>query len=150
MGINFDLVCFGGGAFTTREIALIKALNIDTKRVRQVPGSDEMLAGFYKAASAFVYPSLYEGFGIPPLEAMSFACPVVCSNVSSIPEIVGDAAEMFDPYDIESIQLAIERVVQDEELKSELINRGKERIKQFSWERCAQETLKVYKKISGK
>lgn len=147
---NFELVCFGGGAFSSKEQDMIKALNIKAKSLRQVSGSDEMLAGFYETASAFVYPSLYEGFGIPPLEAMSFSCPVVCSDVSSIPEVVGDAAEMFDPYDIKSIQSAIERVVQDEDLKKELISRGKERIKQFSWERCAQETLKIYKNVSGK
>jgi len=150
LSTNFELICFGGGAFTSKELAMIKTLNLNVKNVRQVSGSDEMLAGFYEASSAFIYPSFYEGFGIPPLEAMSFACPVVCSNVSSIPEVVGDAAEMFDPYDIQSIQSAIERVVQDEELKKELIKRGKARIKQFSWERCAKETFQVYKKVSGK
>ena len=144
---NFDLVCFGGGVFTNRESSMIQQLNLDFHKVRQVSGSDEDLAGYYGAATAFIYPSLYEGFGIPPLEAMSFDCPVICSNLSSIPEVVGDAAEMFDPYDIKSIQSSIERVVQDEELKKELIRNGKERIKQFSWERCAQETLEVYSKV---
>jgi glycosyltransferase involved in cell wall biosynthesis len=115
--------------------------------VRQVSGDDNLLAGFYKAAKALVYPSLYEGFGIPPLEAMSFDCPVVCSNVSSIPEVVGDAGLMFDPYDIQSIKSALEKIVIDETLREDLINRGRARIKKFSWERCARETLDVYQKI---
>jgi glycosyltransferase involved in cell wall biosynthesis len=147
---NFDLICFGGGAFSGKEISMIQQLNLDLNSVRQVSGPDDLLASFYKAASVFVYPSLYEGFGIPPLEAMSFDCPVVCSDVSSIPEVVGDAGLMFDPYDIQSIKLALERVVSDEVLRNDLMIRGRARIKQFSWERCAQETLQVYKKVSEK
>jgi glycosyltransferase involved in cell wall biosynthesis len=146
---NFDLICFGGGAFSGKEISMIQQLNLDLNSVRQVSGSDDLLASFYRAASAFVYPSLYEGFGIPPLEAMSFDCPVVCSNVSSIPEVVGDAGLMFDPYDIQSIKRALESVLSDEVLRNDLMIRGRARIKQFSWERCAQETLQVYKKVSG-
>ncbi len=117
------------------------------KRVHHVSGDDAVLAGYYRMASAFVYPSLYEGFGIPPLEAMSFDCPVVCSGVSSIPEVVGNAGEMFDPYDPDSIRMAIERVVSDDALRQTLIARGKERLKLFSWKRCAQETLDIYRRV---
>jgi len=144
---NFDIVCFGGGRFSGKEISIIRHLGINPESVRQVSGDDNLLAGFYKAAKALVYPSLYEGFGIPPLEAMSFDCPVVCSNVSSIPEVVGDAGLMFDPYDIQSIKSALEKIVIDETLREDLINRGRARIKKFSWERCARETLDVYQKI---
>ena len=144
---DFDLICFGGGTFTSKEISLFQQLNLATDTVCQVSGSDTVLAGYYQAAIAFVYPSLYEGFGIPPLEAMSFNCPVVCSNVSSIPEVVGNAGLMFDPNDTQSIKLAIEQVVGDSALREVLIARGQERIKQFSWERCAQETLDVYRKV---
>jgi len=144
---NFDLICFGGGAFSDKEKALMQQLGVSVDRVSQVSGNDALLAGYYRASSAFVYPSLYEGFGIPPLEAMSFDCPVVCSNLSSIPEVVGDAGEMFDPYDPDSIRVAIERVVDDVQLQEVLISRGRERIKLFSWERCAQETLDVYRKV---
>jgi glycosyltransferase involved in cell wall biosynthesis len=145
---DFDLICFGGGAFTNKEISLIKQLGLSTDTVRQISSSnDAVLAGYYQAASAFVYPSLYEGFGIPPLEAMSFNCPVVCSNVSSIPEVVGNAGLMFNPNDTQSIRLAIEQVVGDSALRESLIARGQERLKQFSWERCAQETLDVYRKV---
>ena len=143
----FDLICFGGGAFTNEEKALMQQLGISTDRVFQVAGDDALLAGYYKAASVFVYPSLYEGFGIPPLEAMSFDCPVVCSNISSIPEVVGNAAEMFDPESPDSISAAIERVINNSQLRENLINLGRERIKLFSWERCAKETLDVYRKV---
>ena len=143
---DFDLICFGGGAFTNKEISMFQELDLAVNAVRQVSGSDAVLAGYYQAASAFVYPSLYEGFGIPPLEAMSFNCPVACSNVSSIPEVVGNAGLMFNPNDTQSIKLAIEQVVGDSVLREVLVARGQERIKQFSWERCAQETLDVYRK----
>jgi glycosyltransferase involved in cell wall biosynthesis len=106
-----------------------------------------MLAAYYRNARAFVYPSRYEGFGIPPLEAMSFGCPVVCSNVSSIPEVVGDAAEMFDPLDVNSIRTSIEKVVEDDGRRMELIGRGAKRLTAFSWKRCAEQTLEVYRKI---
>jgi glycosyltransferase involved in cell wall biosynthesis len=146
---EFDLICFGGGAFTSREKVLFQELGISIDRVHQISGDDSLLAEYYKAARAFVYPSLYEGFGIPPLEAMSFDCPVVCSNISSIPEVVGNAGEMFDPYDTNSMRKAIERVVFDQLLREVLINRGRERIKLFSWERCARETLEVYSKVTA-
>jgi glycosyltransferase involved in cell wall biosynthesis len=144
---EFDLICFGGGVFTAGEKDMLHRLEIEIGRVSHIVGDDKLLAGYYKAASAFVYPSLYEGFGIPPLEAMSFDCPVVCSGVSSIPEIVGEAAEMFNPYDLHSIRIAIERVVSDDSLRQNLIARGRERFKVFSWERCARETLDVYRKV---
>ena len=144
---DFDLICFGGGSFTQTEKQLIQSLGFGKNSVRQISGDDTILASYYREARAFVYPSLYEGFGIPPLEAMSFDCPVVCSGVSSIPEVVGDAGEMFDPYSVESMSNAIERVVNSEGLREELIARGRERIKLFSWERCAQETMNIYMRV---
>jgi glycosyltransferase involved in cell wall biosynthesis len=144
---DFELIYFGGGGLTNREKNLIQRLGLSLQRVRHVSGDDAKLARYYRSASAFVYPSLYEGFGIPPLEAMSFDCPVACSGVSSIPEVVGDAGEMFDPYDVDSMRMAIERVVGDDALRKCLIARGRERIKQFSWKRCAQETLDVYRRV---
>ena len=96
-----------------------------------------------------VYPSKYEGFGIPPLEAMSLDCPVICSNTSSIPEVVGDAGEYFDPYDVDSIMSSIERVLQSSVRRAELVLLGRERCKRFSWKRCAQETLAVYRRLAA-
>lgn len=144
---EFELVCFGGGELKAKEVELINKLGISAAKVRQVSGNDELLGFYYRAARAFIYPSLYEGFGIPPLEAMSFGCPVACSNTSSVPEVVGDAAEQFDPTDHESIRKAIEKVVVDEELRKDLIDRGAARVRYFSWERCARETLDVYRRV---
>lgn len=144
---HFSLLCFGGGKFSNFENELIKKLKITPTKVVQISGNDEMLAALYNSASAFIYPSLYEGFGIPPLEAMSFDCPVVCSNTSSLPEVVGDAAEYFDPADEDNIGAAIEKIVSSKVLAADLVIKGREQIKKFSWEKCAKETLEVYEKV---
>lgn len=110
-------------------------------------GADSTLAKYYCNAALFIYPSLYEGFGIPPLEAMSLNCPVACSNNSSIPEVIGGAGEYFDPMDTESMRTAIEHVLNSTDRRIELIKRGQLRCTQFSWERCAKETLAIYRKL---
>jgi glycosyltransferase involved in cell wall biosynthesis len=109
--------------------------------------SDEMVALFYSKADAFVYPSHYEGFGLPVLEAMTLGAPVITSNTSSLPEVAGDAALFIEPDDPTSLVDAILKVIGDSQLRSELIQKGKERAKLFSWERTAQETLKAYKSL---
>jgi len=144
---DLSLMCFGGGAFTPDELALFRQLQLSDANVRQVSGNDERLASMYMNAAAFVYPSLYEGFGIPPLEAMSLGCPVICSNTSSIPEVVGDAGEYFDPNDIESMRVAIEAVLQSTSRRNELVAKGHARRSLFSWQRCASETLSAYRSI---
>lgn len=144
---NFNIICFGGGSFDKDERDFLIEKGLSEKNIAQVSGDDQDLAGLYRNASALVYPSLYEGFGLPLLEAMAYNCPVICSSSSSIPEVVGDAAEMFDPYDAESIQNAIERVVLDNSVRTDLICRGQQRVKLFSWERCARETLDVYRRV---
>jgi len=106
-----------------------------------------VLAAHYQNAAAFVYPSLYEGFGIPPLEAMALGCPVICSNTSSVPEIVGVAGEYFDPEHIESIRTSVESVLQSTERRAELIQNGFKKCAEYSWERCASETLAIYRGI---
>jgi len=110
-------------------------------------GNDSELANSYRGAALFVYPSLYEGFGIPPLEAMSLGCPVACSNNSSIPEVAGNAVEYFDPKDTESMRVAMECVLNSTARRAELIDYGFVRCTQFSWERCAEETLAVYRSL---
>lgn len=144
--ISFDLVAFGGGAFSVDEAAELTRLGI-AERVHQVNGDDGLLASYYQGATAFIYPSLYEGFGIPPLEAMNFGCPVVCSNTSSIPEVVGDAAVLFDPSSEESMRIAIEGLLQNNELRAEMIRRGYARVQHFSWAKCAAETAAIYRQI---
>jgi glycosyltransferase involved in cell wall biosynthesis len=114
---------------------------------KHAAGNDAVLAGLYSSAIALIYPSLYEGFGIPPLEAMAHGCPVICTNTSSLPEVVGEAAELFDPRDPNCLHTSIERVISSQEVRSDLIARGYQRIKGFSWERCARATLAQYKQI---
>lgn len=144
---GFSIVCFGGGGFTASELSLAESLHISQDNILHVSGTDDILAGLYASAAVFVCPSLYEGFGIPPLEAMSFGCPVVFANVSSLPEVVGDAAELFDPADEAEMRAAIEHVVSTPERAQFLVDRGYERVKQFSWEKCARDTLNIYKKL---
>lgn len=141
---NFSIVCFGGGAFSSDELELLRLLDLPAESVRQVSGGDGVLAHLYRHAAALVYPSLYEGFGIPPLEAMSLDCPVICSNTSSIPEVVGDAGEYFDPADLESMRVAIESVLESQSRQAELVDKGRVRRAMFSWDRCARETRAVY------
>jgi glycosyltransferase involved in cell wall biosynthesis len=107
-----------------------------------VPAED--LPALYNAADLFVYPSLYEGFGLPPLEAMACGTPVVTSNVSSLPEVVGDAALLVDPHDECALTEAMARALSDTELRQDMRARGLERARHFSWERSARETLAVY------
>lgn len=144
---HFSLICFGGGKFNTSEKELMNDLDIAPTEVIQVSGDDGTLAGLYSTSSAFIYPSLYEGFGIPPLEAMSFDCPVICSNTSSLPEVVGDAAEFFNPLEEDSIGCAIERVVTSQDHSAQLVKKGYARVNKFSWKKCAKETLDVYCKV---
>ena len=112
---DFCVLFFGGGKFNKNEKGLIGWLDLTENDVIHLSGSDELLAKLYSDATAFIYPSKYEGFGIPPLEAMSYGCPVVCSNTSSIPEVAGNAAEMFDPYNIDSIRETLENVIYNSE-----------------------------------
>lgn len=109
---------------------------------------DEDLPSLYQNALCFVLPSLYEGFGLPVLEAMSHGCPVVTSNVSSLPEAAGEAAVYVDPESVKSIKEGIEKVVKDKTLRENLIKKGYEQVKKFSWEKCALETLKVLEEVA--
>ncbi|WP_341527580.1 glycosyltransferase family 1 protein [Nostoc sp. UHCC 0302] len=109
--------------------------------------SDELVALFYSKADVFVYPSHYEGFGLPVLEAMTLGAPVISANTSSIPEVTGDAAILIDPNEPIELAEAVLKIISDSQLSQELINKGKERAKLFSWERTAKETLKAYKSL---
>jgi glycosyltransferase involved in cell wall biosynthesis len=144
---SYDLVAFGGGDFSSKERTLLRSLGLNENQVRQIGGDDSVLGALYQQASLFVYPSLYEGFGIPPLEAMSLDCPVACSNTSSMPEVVGNATVQFDPHDVDSIANALEAIITNPALQADLRQRGRERLHAFSWQRCALETLNVYRKL---
>ena len=140
---DFHLVCFGGGRFTNNELELIQDLKLFDK-VGQISGSDSLLAAIYQGAEVFVYPSLYEGFGLPLLEAMHLGTPVITSCTSSMPEIGGDAALYFDPYSIEDLSNKLELMLTDNELRSTYSILGQEREKFFSWEKCVYETKLLY------
>ena len=144
---SFDLLCFGGGPLQAIERQSIVDAGLRPEQVIQMSGDDKMLAALYRHASAFVYPSIYEGFGIPPLEAMAVGCPVVCSNSSSLPEVVGDAAETFDPLDEEAMRVAIERVIDSPSRRNELITAGRERYPLFTWKNCAHKTERIYREL---
>ena len=111
---------------------------------------DEELANLYNISSVFIYPSFYEGFGLPPLEAMACGCPVITSNTSSLPEVVGDAGIMVDPNNVREIRKQIELVIKNKKLRKEMIGKGFKQAKKFSWEKTARETLKVLEELGKK
>jgi glycosyltransferase involved in cell wall biosynthesis len=133
----------------TRLKKLALELGIDGNVIFTGMLSAEELTGLMNLADVFVFPSLYEGFGLPPLEAMACGTPVVTSNAGSLPEVVGDAALLVDPENVEDIASAIERVLTDERLREELVKKGFERVKRFSWEKTARETIEIYKSVAG-
>ncbi len=115
--------------------------------VDHIPELD--LAHYYSSAVLLAYPSLYEGFGLPPLEAMACGCPVITSNTSSLPEVMGEAGIMVNPYDTNSLVQAMRQVLTDDKLRDDMVRKGLEQAKKFSWERAALETMEVYEKVGG-
>ncbi len=110
----------------------------------------EILRVFYDAAKIFVFPSLYEGFGLPPLEAMAHGTPVVTSNTSSLPEVVGNAAVLVNPENVFEIMRALLRVLLDQTVRDKYKQRADEQVKKFSWDASARQTLAVYEAVAGK
>ena len=143
---HFKLVCFGGGAFTPDERETLRTLGL-SERVMQLEGPDSLLANLYRYANCMVYPTLYEGFGFPPIEAMHYGCPVLVSRSSSIPEVVGEAGWYFNPRETEDIAEQLERVLGDDLLRKRLSILGPAREKAFSWDRCAEETQRFYRNV---
>jgi alpha-1,3-rhamnosyl/mannosyltransferase len=111
---------------------------------------DVALAALYASTRMLIYPSLYEGFGLPPLEAMASGTPVIVSNASSLPEVVGDAGIQVDPHDVDALRSAVNRLAEDDALWEALRSSGLARAAQFSWRRCAEETLAVYRLVAGR
>ncbi len=144
---HFDLVCFGDKNISHKEKQLIRSMKLDNERIEFTNGEDKTLVDYYCGASAFIFPSIYEGFGIPLLEAMSCHCPIACSNIKCFKEIAGDAAEYFDPFNTDSIADAIQRIVYSSYRRKELIKLGNDRVKLFSWEKAAAKIGEIYHKI---
>lgn len=141
------VLAFGGGPFSPSEHALRRDLGLTDAQVRQTGGPDALLADLYGRAAALVYPSLYEGFGLPLLEAMANGCPVACARASSIPEVAGEAAEYFDPLSVEDMTQALERVLYADERRHALAALGQRRAAQFTWDACARRTREIYARL---
>jgi len=145
---DFLLVLAGGKGWKYKDIfRLVRKSKLEERVVftGYVPDSD--LPALYSSASLFVYPSFYEGFGLPPLEAMACGIPVIVSHTTSLPEVVGDAGIYVDPFDIEQISFSIDTVLSDTRLCQTLREKGLKRAKLFSWEKTARETLKLYQQL---
>lgn len=141
-----SLLCAGGSPITQQEQETWHGLGLDPGKVQYLQPTDHELAALYASALGLIYASLFEGFGIPPLEAMMCNCPVIASNSGSIPEVVGDAALMIDPQSPESIATQIDELLYNGETADRLRRRGLEQAAKFSWARCAQETLDCYRR----
>ncbi len=144
--INLSLVLVG------KEDYFYKRLKnfLDYKKYNILfPGfvADDELGVFFQEAECYVFPSLYEGFGLPPLEAMAFSCPVVSSNRSCLPEILGDAAVYFNPEKEQDIVNKIKKVIKDDVLKKQMIAKGSQQIKKYSWQKAVEQTLKLYHQV---
>jgi len=125
----------------------ISSLGLEDKVICPGHVPDSTLEFLYRRATIFAYLSLHEGFGFPPLEAMARGVPVIASNVSVMPEVLGDAALLVDPYDTEVIAQGLIKMLESRELREDLIRKGKKRVGQFTWERTARETLDVYREV---
>ena len=140
---SYKLVFMGGGNFTFEEKRTIRELKIE-KNTIQISGDDSVLANLYKYAVCFVYPSSYEGFGLPLLEAMHYGTAVITSNSASLPEVAGDAALYFENGSEEDLIFALEKMTENEEMRVDYARRGIEREKLFTWDKCADETYDYY------
>ena len=145
---DFNLVLFGGGKLSNKERKIISDLKIDHKNIIHIGGDDKKLYQLYKSSIIFIFPSIYEGFGLPLVEAMANGCPVICSKNKVFEEIAGDAVEYFDPTNLESFKEKVEDVIYSNSRIKELKLLGKSKSENYSWEKCANETLKIYSKFT--
>lgn len=140
------VVCVGGGPFLPAELGLLAKLGIERQVIQYEGVDDHALASLYAAALVFVFPSLYEGFGIPVLEAFACRCPVAAARAGSLPEVAGDAAIYFDPSNAEDLRSTVARILADSELRDELRRLGDTRLKKFSWSATAAMTRASYER----
>jgi len=141
------LVAFGGDPFDEDELAQLLALNLPLENIIQIGGDDQALATLYAHAEAFIYPSKYEGFGLPILEGMGAGVPVICGSQGSCPEVAGEAAAIIDPNNAEELASILCKVSSDSNYREKLIQSGFRRYQEFSWDKCAADTMAVYEKV---
>lgn len=141
------MLCVVGSAWDAREEKLLDELSVTHKVQHMGLVNDTYLAKLYRCSTAFVYPSLYEGFGIPPLEAMACHTPVVAANTSSIPEVVGDAGLLFDPTSVQELTDILLSLLSDDPLRQQFIKRGQERVQNFKWSNTVAQTINVYRSV---
>ncbi len=147
---NIKLIIIGKPGWMYEDILETpKKLGIEKDVLFLQAVTDEELPEFYKNAELFILPSLYEGFGLPILEAMNHGCPVITSKISSMPEAGGEAALYVNPNDTTDITEKMEKLLTDEKLRKEMVKKGFEQVKKFSWEKTARETLKVIEQITN-
>lgn len=140
---SLHVVCAGGGPFTADEAALFENLGIKGKLL-QYQVDDNLLGSIYRSATALVFPSLYEGFGMPVVEAFNCGCPVTAGRQGALPEIAADAALYFDPASKNSIMEAVRKIIHDQGLRDKLVKEGENRSRNFSWKETARRTKGVY------
>lgn len=145
---DIKILYIGGGNFNKKELQYIEQLGL-TNRIIQHDVDDQSLAYLYANAICFVYPSLYEGFGLPILEAFDNNCPVICANNSSLPEVGGNAALYFDNEDVGKLAKTVEMLFTNNSIRQKCIELGRNRCKEFTWEKCFEETSKVYRRMIG-
>jgi len=143
------LVCAGGGKFTKSETEFLITHKL-TDRVIQKNFKEDELGQFYKEARCFVFPSAYEGFGIPVLEAMACGCPIVLTNNSSFPEVAGDAGIFYEPGNEADLYNKIETVIYNENVRDEYIAKGLQQVKKFTWKDAAEKCYAIYKEVADK
>jgi glycosyltransferase involved in cell wall biosynthesis len=148
--IDADLVVTGGLSWSDSWTKWVRGLGIEdrVRRLGYVERQD--MPVLYASAMAFVFPSLFEGFGLPVLEAQALGVPVICSNATSLPEVAGDSALMVDPADTAGLARALEQVAGDAGLRQKLADKGRENVRRFSWRNTAEKTLEVFETLRGK
>jgi len=143
---QYDLkfICFGGGQFSQNEIDVINNLGLQNHVIQISEHDDQTLGNLYCYALFFIFPSMYEGFGLPLLEAFGCECPVLSSTGGSLKEIAGDAAIYFDPSDSQSLYKRFSEMLDSADLRNQYIKRGNERVSLFSWDTTYSDTVKLY------
>ena len=144
---NFKIIFFGGERVSNFDYEIIKKNKLNLENILFLNDKETNLPFLYSNVAALIYPSFYEGFGLPIIEAMSFCCPVISSWGGSLKEIGGDGIEYFDPSDVDNITFTLEKILLSYETLNKQIKYGIERSQKFSWEKCARETINIYKDI---